>query len=383
MNVSNTLLAAIFAETAHFCGREDVIQAIIYHQMLKAGISPQRVAREQTIGKNRVDIVLFGEEVKGDFATTQCKPIAAIEVKGGAYGDRNALKDEIDSTGFCKDMTKLKVDAGRGIECWFLCVDMPELGRAISPLKVGFVSEQCAAQGLSFAYYCQGDEYFYSSRPGQQLIRVPIITAGKVDHINNGLQLFDRIEPKLVALSQKCLSVNGHEANNTGLLYDCLRTVGFGVSQVSLETYFSFAAKVGNRMQDRPDLVVFDADFDGRFNLYKEGNTRRSNDGHKLSHIDTIFEVKGSAAMTKKSDKAILDIYLADIQKLKLWRDSAKIVQESTSVRTVFFGVDGRHNGLQESSVATLVQECQLTGSGLIYMSRNRLEAIRPEMSLL
>jgi hypothetical protein len=140
MHITNDLLAAVFADSSLFCGKEDVIHAIIYHQLRKAGVSPLRIAREQALSGNRVDIVLFGDQVHGDFATTTEVPLAAIEVK-----------------------------------------------------------------------------------------------------------------------------------NVTVLLHDCLRNVGFGTAQLSLETYFSFAAQDGSRMQDRPDLVVFDADFDGRFNLYKGG----------------------------------------------------------------------------------------------------------------
>ena len=174
MHITNNLLAAIFADASLFCGKEDVIHAIIHHQMTRAGISHLRIAREQALSGNRVDVVLFGDDSRGDFATTQKKPLAAIEVKGGAYGYRNALKIEIDASGYCKDMAKLKADAARGIECWFLCVDMKDLGRAMSPLKLTLVAEQCMAHGLSFAYYCQGETSFYVSRPKQKLIQIPI-----------------------------------------------------------------------------------------------------------------------------------------------------------------------------------------------------------------
>lgn len=115
MHITNELLAPVFADSAAFCGREDVLHAAIYHRLKKAGFSHTRIAREQALGNNRVDIVLYGNDVDGDFAATQKMPQVAIEVKGGAYGNRNALKDEIDASGYCKDMGKLKADAGRGI----------------------------------------------------------------------------------------------------------------------------------------------------------------------------------------------------------------------------------------------------------------------------
>lgn len=374
MNITNDLLAAVFADSSLFCGKEDVIHAIIHHQMMKAGLSPLRIAREQALSGNRVDIALFGEGVHGDFATTQRKPLAAIEVKGGAYGYRNALKVEIDARGYCEDMAKLKTEAENGIECWFLCVDMPELGRAVSPLKAELVSEQCANHGLSFAYYCQGEESFYVSRPRQRLAQVPV---GKivVANCNRGVDiLLDRNEPKLATLARHCLAVSGHEANHTALLYDCLRNAGFGVAQLSLETYFSFAAPEGSRMQERPDLVTFDASFDGRFNLYKDGDMRKSNDTHKLAHIDTIFEVKGGAAMDKKSDKAVMQAYFDDIRKLGRWRDGAAVARKATRVKTIFFGIDGRSSGLSSSAVEMLVGESRMGGNGLIYISRGSVE---------
>jgi len=378
MHITNDLLAAVFADSALFCGKEDVIHAIIYHQLLKAGWSPLRIAREQALSGNRVDVVLFGDRVRGDFATTTEPPLAAIEVKGGAYGYRNALKMEIDAGGYCTDMAKLKAEAERGIECWFLCVDMPELGRAVSPQKVGQMSEHCAAHGLSFGYYCQGEERFYVSRPGQKLAEPPIAPVVATTSRSGTDFLLDPHAPQLAALARNCLAANGHEANVTVLLYDCLRDAGFGTPQLSLETYFSFAAQDGSRMQDRPDLVVFDADFDGRFNLYKGGDMRKSNDAHKLAHIDTLFEVKGGAAMDKKGDKAVMQAYLGDIRKLVRWRAGAEAVRPGTRVKTVFLAVDGRTRSLAAATVDTLANECRTLGSGLIYIGRDRIEAVRP-----
>jgi hypothetical protein len=375
MHITNNLLAAVFADSSLFCGKEDVIHAIIHHQLVKSGIPPQRIAREQALSGNRVDVALYGQEVNGDFATTQRKPLAAIEVKGGAYGYRNALKDEIDASGYCKDMAKLRDEVAKGVECWFLCVDMPELGRAVSPLKLGLVSEQCAAHGLSFAYYCQGEACFHVARSRQKLSQVPVSRVAAVRNNGGVDSLLDGSAPKLAALASQSLAVNGHEANHTALLYNCLRNSGLGVAQLSLETLFSFAARKG-RMQERPDLVVFDADFDGRFNLYKGGDRRQSNDGHKLACINTIFEVKGSATMNKKSHKAVMQAYLADIQKLSIWREGAVASRKGTRVKTVFLGIDGRARGLPAESIEALIGKSRKSGSGLIYISRERIEAL-------
>lgn len=373
LNITNELLASVFAESSAFCGREEVLHAIMFHQLMGAGIAHTQIAREQLLLGGRADIVLYGEGVGGDFVTTRKRPRVAIEIKGGAYGDRNALRDELDSCGYCDDMAKLEPEARRGVECWFICVDMPELGRAVSPLKAGLVAEQCHARGLAFAYYCQGEERFLVSRPTGKPTCFPIAKTIPKRKLATDLRFAPRGRDFL-SFAEGCLAVKGHEANITTRLYEYLRTVGYGASQLSLETYFSFAVRPGERMQSRPDLVVFDADFDGRFNLYRNGDRRQSNDQNKLAHISTIFEVKGGASMFSKSDRAILETYSADIKKLRRWRDAAAHARNGTNVRTIFLGVDGRPSGLPASAVDALVSESRSLGAGLIYISRNRME---------
>lgn len=369
MHITDQLLSQVFSDASLFCGREDVIHAILHYQLTRSGVSSWRIAREQNLPvAGKVDVVLYGDDATGDFAATTAKPLAAIEVKGGAYGNRNALNDEIDASGFCADMTKLQADARQGIECWFVCVDMPELGRAVSALKAQLVSERCTAHGLCFAYFCQGESYYLVSRPGRPLARVEV-PAAAADAGGRCLDyLFTRDDPRFGALVRGLRSVSGNEANITSMLYNSLRDGGYRVQQLSLETFFSFAAKPGSRMQDRPDMVIFDAGFDGRFNLYRGGNTRNSNDGHKLAHIDTIVEVKGGAAIDRKSDAGVLRDYFADIDKLSGWRQKAGIARPGTCPQTLFVGVDGRRAGLSQAARDDLIEKYALAGVGLIHV---------------
>lgn len=376
MHITDELLSQVFSDASMFCGREDVIHAIVHHRLVRSGISPLRISREQNLtSAGRVDVVLYGDSLVDRLTDPAgAKPIAAIEVKGGAYGNRNALQDELDSTGFCKDMTKLQVDASRGVECWFVCIDMPELGRAVSALKAQLVSERCTAHGLCFAYYCQGESFCYISRPERALARadVPVASAGLTT--GSSEYLFTADDPRFRALARSMLMVSGNEANISSLLYNSLRDCGYGVQQLSLETYFSFAAKPGTRMQDRPDMVIFDASFDGRFNLYKGGNTRLSNDRHKLAHIETIVEVKGGSAIGRKSDAGVMRDYLRDIEKLGRWREKADIARPGTHPRTLFVSVDGRRAGLSQAAREELVSRCEQVDVDLIHIGHNAIE---------
>lgn len=366
VQITGQLLSAVFSDASQFCGREDVIHAIIHYQLTQTGTSPVRIAREH----KTCDVVVFSSNVNGDFANTDCQPLVAIEVKGGAYGTRNALADRIDKSGYCDDMTKLQPLAARGVECWFICVDMPELGRAVSAKKVELVAEQCQNHGLCFAYYCLGEDHYYVLRQREKLTTMPVPQRKTSAAVGSLDYLFSKSHPSFLNFVNNCRSISGSEANITSSLYNSLRGAGFNVNQLSLETYFSFAAAEGSRMQKRPDIVVFKEDFDGRFNLYKGGDNRVSNDPHKLKHIDTIFEIKGGAAIDKKADKAILEAYLDDIQKLQYWRDKATKTCPGTKVRAVFLAVDGRADGLSNAFLEKLIISSVALNVALIYVGK-------------
>lgn len=114
--------------------------------------------------------------------------------------------------------------------------------------------------------------------------------------------------------------LNTSEDTYAALLYHALRKAQFGAGQVSLETYFNCASLDGSRMQLRPDLTVFLPEVAGRFNLYKNGNKKMPNDQHKLTHLLSVFEIKGSTATARLSVKAFTAQLAADLGKLALWK---------------------------------------------------------------
>ena len=353
MEITKSILSAIFGEANEFCGKEDVLHAIIYRQLILSGLSPLQIAREQPISSSRIDVVVFDKSIAGQFHKTSVLPRLAIEVKGGAYGDRNALNDEICSDGYCKDMEKLEKEVSNGLDSWFICVDMPELGRAVNEGLIRKIHKQCAKRKISFAYFCQGgNSYYYLPVSNQSESKEPLTTSHE-STTPDIESIFSKSNAEFMSMSHNLLSINGHEANTTAAIYQLLRESGLSVPQVSLETYFSFAKKKNSRMHDRPDLVVFNQNFDGKFNLYQKRDRSLSNDLHKLSHINSIIEVKGSAAMNSKSDKARLDIYSDDIEKLKRWKLLARS-RGCKHLKGMFFCLDGRKKGLSSEAIQHL-----------------------------
>lgn len=371
MNISKDIFALIFGEIEQFCGKEDVIHAIIYHQLIESGLSPLQVAREQPISSNRIDIAVFDENVQGKFYGTHLTPKLALEVKGGAYGDRNALHDEITYDGYCKDMEKLEKEVNQGISSWFVCVDMPELGRAVNKQLLQKTHAQCAQRNISFAYFCQGEDEFFYAPTGTPPVTSRINTGAPIGLNPNIPSILTIDNPSFTNMCSQLLAIDGHEANTTAALYQLFRRSGLSASQVSLETYFSFAKKPNSRMHDRPDMVVFNQNFDGKFNLYRGGDRSKSNDSHKLSHINSIFEVKGSASISKKTDSARLKIYLEDIDKLQRWQSLAK-AKGCNALSAYFICLDGRKNGLPRSAID--VMHAKSNGNPVVYISNNGVE---------
>jgi hypothetical protein len=358
-----------FSEVAGIVAAEKTLHALFYHHLLESGLAPQQVGREFRIGKNPVDLVLF-ENV------TQRHARCAIEFKGGAYGNRNALHDTVDSNGYCGDMAKLNAFHDSGVVGWFVCVDMATLGVALGEANRRLVADQCRQHGLGFAYYCTGETNYLIQSPGKPLRQQPMtLSKSAVKHLPTSA-IFSSTDAPIKAFARVANTVFGSEDDYSALLYRTLRLAGLGVGQLSLETYFNFASKPGSRMQWRPDLTVFEPGVNGCFNLYRDGNVRHSNDAHKLHYLRALVEVKGSQTLATKGDVTLAKIYSDDIAKLGRWRTAASEACERLGltvkrpVEFVFVGVDARAHRLAAEVERQLRGEAERYGVNFVYVPR-------------
>jgi hypothetical protein len=126
------VLPAFFAEAGGVIGAEKTYHALFTHHLFAAGAPLGAVGREVGLnGRAKVDVVLFDPAARGDFARTDLARVA-IEFKGGAYGNRNALRDTVRPGRPIDDLEKLAALPGKSLERWFLCIDLPSLGRALT-----------------------------------------------------------------------------------------------------------------------------------------------------------------------------------------------------------------------------------------------------------
>lgn len=308
----DNIFANFFSDVSAVCGHEATLHANFMHQLLLDGVPSGCIEREHAFDGKRVDLVLSATRRDGTWVDAG-EVLVAFEFKGGAYNTRNALCDEINAEGYCSDLDKLASLRRRGIECWFVCTDMAELGVALSDAARLRVAAQCARRGIHFAYHAQDRSECTIARAGAGTARIPLRSAQRPS-------LRDpRWQDCMPALAPLLHKASFTEDTAAGIVYHALQEAGLGAGQVSLETYFCCAQGKG-RMQKRPDICVFGDRVAGRFNLYRNGDRKRHNDGIKIGDLRALIEIKGSNGASRGSAQAFAVQIAADIEKLAEWR---------------------------------------------------------------
>lgn len=366
------VLPAFFAEAGGVIGAEKTYHALFTHHLFAAGAPLGAVGREVGLnGRAKVDVVLFDPAARGDFARTDLARLA-IEFKGGAYNVRNALRDTVRPGRPIDDLEKLAALPGKSLQRWFLCIDLPSLGRALTAEGVASVAEAAAVKGLHFAYYCAGDPTFFLRAPGGTLRSLPVPGApAAASNARSVVPLFGPRGSVRQWLTGQEGRLVGSEDVLVSQIYHGLRRAGFGAQQVSLETYYSFAT-AGTRMQFRPDLSIFAPGVRGHFNLYREGKRTQSNDALKLAQLRALIEVKGSAATARASDAATAKLFQKDLEKLVMWQERAAEAAGKLGVKTdfesVFVGADLRARPLGREPRVALEGFAKANGIQFVYV---------------
>lgn len=366
------VLPAFFAEASGVIGAEKTYHALFTHHLFAAGAPLGSVGREVALqGRTKVDVVLFDPAVQGDFSRTDLAQVA-LEFKGGAYNVRNALRDNVRPGRPIRDLAKLAALPGWDLERWFVCIDLPTLGRALSAEEVARVGEAASGQGVHFAYYCAGESTYFLRMAGATQTDVPVPSApAGGSHARRVAAMFEPKSSVREWLTGPERRLVGSEDVLASQIYHGLRRADFGAQQVSLETYYSFAAGPG-RMQFRPDLSIFAPGVKGHFNLYRDGKRSQSNDALKLSQLLALVEVKGSAAMARTSDSAMSKLFQKDLEKLVMWQERAAAasaaLDENTSFESVFIGADLRARPLGRGSRRMLESFADANGIQFVYL---------------
>lgn len=355
-----TIFANFFNDMSNVCGYENTFHANLCHQLLVSGLPKTGFAREYRLNELRkewTDVVLFAEQSTTGWTVCN-KPCVAIEFKGGAHNTHNALRDAIDADGHCDDLDKMLPYRKVGMECWFVCVDVAELGISLSERARQRVAANCVKRGINFAYHAQDEATFLLCIDGKTekyLLPTKALPSGPQS---------PKWQDCLPHLPGLMLNNSASEDTYTSLLYHAFHRAGFTANQLSLETNFS-CAKGRAQMQNRPDMCVFDLKVAGRFNLYRNGKKERSNDGAKLGNLHALIEVKGSSATEKLTDVGFAKQIEKDINKLVGWRERFQDTGYMSTISNrlppefVMLAVDNRIKTMHETAFEQLRQLAQ------------------------
>jgi hypothetical protein len=356
----NHVFQKLFCSIGSVVGHEANYQVALQHQLsLSTADDVLREHIDVRTGRGGIDVVVRKSE--------SLQLVMAFEIKGGAHGDRNALHDTFGPDGFCSDFDRLVKLKSSDTKCWMVAIDALELGRGLSYRSMKGAIELAQERGIGFAYYALGEDRATVVDPEGTLHQLDI----------SGFQkpgtAYSDLEPLIIdsCYLSRALDLSGRfyekEADIVGRLYSQLRKAKCASSQVSLETYFGFAPNAG--MHERPDLCLYEPPIEGRFNLYPQGNTSLSNDKIKLESLRCMIEVKGSLTLRKSWDKTLLKKYMADIDKMKNWRNRIESVKreyqlKGQQVEYVFVAVDHREERLSEALLNELLEAAR--GSGVL-----------------
>lgn len=378
------LLSLFFFEANLIRCTEKTFHALFCHHLVTAGVPLRSVAREARHDSAPVDVLVYGEAAGGAFSDHPDKVLAAFEFKGGAYGNRNALSDTIDFDGFCTDMDKLALFRARQVAAWFICIDQADLGVALGPDLRRATARQCAARGLGFAYFCQGERTFLLAPPGRALTEQELPeTKSTFSSGRDGLiDLRTLVTGPSVAMVDEVI---GSEDDYVFRLYHALRLAGYTSQQISLETYFSFANRGRSRMQLRPDLCLFDSSLNGHFNMYRGGRYNASNDAPKLHSLRALVEVKGSVSTSKNSELQFSRLLHSDLEKLADWKAMLNTASADLGIcRTatptfVLIAIDPRPTSLSDAMRADLDSQAVQYGVDFVYRHVSKLGRVESQ----
>lgn len=369
--MSQSLLKALpqyFGDISRICGTEKTFHAALFYHLRRQGFQVAQLHRSRRLNQHTMDLIITAHD------DPECIT-DIVELKGGAYGNRSALAGYASEERTIPAIDKLRRRPPNS-HGWFACVDLPELGLAMGRRELDIAIGHARKDELGFIYFDASRSDFTLHTPdGSETVTTiePGVAHASTVAGNNCL------EASIASLAESSAVAKGSEDTYLCQLYSALRTHGITAQQVALETYFTLACNGEHKMQLRPDLTTFDRGIDGRFNLYPNGDTSRTNDPIKLQHLRLVVELKGSVALDKQSDNKVASAYQRDVVKLKKWRqlihngiDHHKIIRHDAP-RYVFIAVDNRRLPLAQRLLESLSKEAEQSDVEFNYIHRGQV----------
>lgn len=253
----------------------------------------------------------------------------AVELKAGANSYRSSLDKakEVDKKygssktgGILKDIEKLSIflsiEDGVKRESILICLETAYIRNGFDDEDISHYSALTKSESICFVYGTAGysgkakwilkDEENTVYFKGDETHKKNSTSDLSIDDLD-WVSYFDEIN----------LTKPKDETFSQGNLYHYLRNMGLNEKQCASEVFFHFAKKPNSRASYwKPDLAVFNNEFNGRFNLGVDNNEKRQNDYEKLKSLAALIEIKGSKSFNKLGIERKTELISEDIDKL-------------------------------------------------------------------
>jgi hypothetical protein len=311
------VLKSFFSRARNVTGSEETYRALLVYQLRQAGIEFEDIVAEYRAVSGRIDLAILDRSKGGEVIISDL-----IEIKGGAYGNRHALHDELKPGLESRDLRKLEETGDSNTRRWFIALDLSSIRGPVSDEARSWVTHECASRNIGFAYYDFSTlEAEVVSASGK--INMPIEDQTPSYRMNHELTKILDSDLFWAKVRKGWDSQRLHEQNQVLRIYEALMLHSIPDYAISLETQFQFAKGNTKNGNNRPDICVFDPTINGKFNLYAQGKSTQSRDALKLSKLQRLIEVKVSPSLSDALD---------DINKLAKWRSQMKSKAQSLGV---------------------------------------------------
>lgn len=293
-------------------GSEANYRAMLYRSLRKLGIDESSLEAEfPTASGHLIDLAVRSDD--------GCHHL--FEIKGGAYGNRHALHDEIKAKILERDLKKLAMTGSETTGRWMIALDLSPIGGRLEKGRVDWLAEECTKRNIALLYFdfAESHAQIFPAKGERYALEIPELKSEGSPSLTIG----GVIASDTFWRSVRGIRSGGHEQNQVLRLYEALLDGNVPARSISFETYFGFAKGMGIQGNKRPDIALFDPQLGGRFNLYRAGKSRESFDAIKLMKLIALIEVKASPSLNQA---------LADITKLALWRQMIKIARASQGI---------------------------------------------------
>ena len=236
-------LVAFLQHARGIHGSEANYRAMLYLSLRRIGIDESSLEAEYpTASGHLIDLAVRTED--------GCHHL--FEIKGGAYGTRHALHDEIRTKILERDLKKLALTGSETTGLWMIALDLSPIGGRLEKRRIEWLAEECTKRNIALLYFDVAESHaqVFPAKGPRYGLEVPQLKSGA----EPGLDIGEVIGSDAFWRSVRGVRSGGHEQNQVLRFYEALLEVNVPARSISFETYIFDTGDDGTELPVVPDL---------------------------------------------------------------------------------------------------------------------------------